>query len=34
MDKEELKKLADDPNNIPGIYNYCDPSAAPSPRAA
>ena len=24
MDKEELKKLADDPNNIPGIYNYCD----------
>ena len=24
MDKEELQKLADDPNNIPGIYNYCD----------
>lgn len=24
MDKEELKKLADDPNNIAGIYNYCD----------
>jgi hypothetical protein len=24
MDKEELKKLADDPDNIPGIYNYCD----------
>ena len=24
MKKEELKKLADDPDNIPGIYNYCD----------
>jgi glutaredoxin len=24
MDKEELKKLAQNPNNIPGIYNYCD----------
>jgi len=24
MDKEELKKMAQNPNNIPGIYNYCD----------
>ena len=24
MNKEELKKLAADPNHIPGIYNYCD----------
>jgi hypothetical protein len=24
MDKEELKKLAADPNHITGIYNYCD----------
>jgi len=24
MDKERLKKLADNPNNIQGIYNYCD----------
>jgi hypothetical protein len=24
MDKEKLKKMADNPNNIPGIYNYCD----------
>ena len=24
MDKEQLKKLAKDPNFIPGIYNYCD----------
>lgn len=24
MDKEDLKRLADDDNNIPGIYNYCD----------
>lgn len=23
MDKEKLKKLADNPNNIPGVYNYC-----------
>ena len=24
MDKEELKRIASDPKNIPGIYNYCD----------
>jgi len=24
MDKEQLKKLADDPRFTPGIYNYCD----------
>lgn len=24
MDKEKLKKLAEDPRFIPGIYNYCD----------
>lgn len=24
MDKDELKKFADDPRFIPGIYNYCD----------
>ena len=24
MNKEELKKLAQNPNHIPGIYNYCD----------
>jgi len=24
MDKEYIKKLAEDPNFIPGIYNYCD----------
>ena len=24
MDKEDLKKLAEDPKYIPGIYNYCD----------
>ncbi|MEN8119641.1 MAG: hypothetical protein ABFS35_04820 [Bacteroidota bacterium] len=24
MDKERIKKLAGNPNNIPGIYNYCD----------
>ncbi len=24
MDKEQLKKLAQNPNNIHGIYNYCD----------
>ncbi len=24
MDKEQLKKLASNPNFIPGIYNYCD----------
>jgi hypothetical protein len=24
MDKEDLKKFADDPKYIPGIYNYCD----------
>jgi len=24
MDKDEIKKLAEDPKNIPGIYNYCD----------
>jgi hypothetical protein len=24
MDKEQIKKLAGDPNYIPGIYNYCD----------
>jgi hypothetical protein len=24
MDKEYIKKLAENPNLIPGIYNYCD----------
>ncbi|OHB75086.1 MAG: hypothetical protein A2Z25_12075 [Planctomycetes bacterium RBG_16_55_9] len=24
MDKEYIKKLASDPNFIPGVYNYCD----------
>jgi hypothetical protein len=24
MDKEQLKKLAEDPRFIPGVYNYCD----------
>lgn len=24
MNKEQLKKLAQNPNHIPGIYNYCD----------
>ena len=24
MDKEDLKRLAQDPNFISGIYNYCD----------
>lgn len=24
MDKDRLKELADNPNHIPGIYNYCD----------
>jgi hypothetical protein len=24
MDKEQIKKLAQNPKNIPGIYNYCD----------
>ncbi len=24
MDKEKLKNIANDPNNISGIYNYCD----------
>ncbi len=24
MDKEQIKKLAENPNNISGIYNYCD----------
>ena len=24
MDKEQMKKLAENPNFIPGIYNYCD----------
>jgi hypothetical protein len=24
MDKKKLKKMAENPNNIPGIFNYCD----------
>jgi hypothetical protein len=24
MDKEYIKKLAENPNSIQGIYNYCD----------
>jgi len=24
MDKEELKNMANNPDFIPGIYNYCD----------
>ena len=24
MDKEYIKKLTENPNFIPGIYNYCD----------
>ncbi len=24
MDKEQVKRMAKNPNNIPGIYNYCD----------